>query len=80
MSIPLEVKEEIARFFERLYHSDPFPRPTLEAIIFASMPVSLRVWLEREFEEEEIKEALLDCEGNKASGPDGFNFIFVCAA
>ena len=29
-------------------------------------------WLERPFEEVEIKRAIQDCDGNKALGPDGF--------
>ena len=32
--------------------------------------------LEREFEKEEIIEALKEAEGDKASGPDGFTMAF----
>lgn len=32
--------------------------------------------LVREFTEEEIKDAIWDCEGSKSPGPDGFNLKF----
>lgn len=33
-----------------------------------------RTWLEKEFSEEEIKEAVWDCGSDKTPGPDGLNF------
>jgi hypothetical protein len=33
--------------------------------------------LDSQFTPEEIEEAVSQCEGNKAPGPDGFNFIFI---
>ena len=30
-------------------------------------------WLERPFDEEEVKEAVFDCDGSKTPGPDGFS-------
>lgn len=35
----------------------------------------LQAYVEREFEEEEVKVVLLDCGGVKDPGPDGFNFL-----
>jgi hypothetical protein len=37
-------------------------------------------WLEREFEEEEVRKVVMALEGDKASGPDGFSIAFfqVC--
>lgn len=32
--------------------------------------------LTRYFSEEEVKQAIWDCEGSKSPGPDGFNFTF----
>lgn len=40
-------------------------------------PVEMQTWLEREFEEEEVAEALMECGGDKATGPDGFYFAFI---
>lgn len=38
------------------------------------------MWLERDFEEEEIALALSDCVGNKAPSLDGFIFSSIRAA
>ncbi|XP_057793325.1 uncharacterized protein LOC131009943 [Salvia miltiorrhiza] len=38
---------------------------------------SAREWLDRPFSEEEIKEAVWNCDGGKSPGPDGFNFLFM---
>ena len=32
-------------------------------------------WLQRPFEELEIKSAVFECDGNKAPGPDGFPLV-----
>ena len=32
----------------------------------------LSSWIERPFTEDEVKDAIFDCDGNKAPGPDGF--------
>ena len=37
-SVPEEVKEEIACYFEKLYASDAFLRPTLERCLSLSFP------------------------------------------
>lgn len=35
--------------------------------------------MERVFEDEQIKNAIMECGSDKASGPDGFNFCFIKA-
>lgn len=52
---------------------------SLEGVVFPEIEVNLKVWLERDFEEE-VSIALVDCAGDKALGPDDFNFIFVKVA
>lgn len=79
-SDPIEVKEEIANYFERLYPSDNLPRPSLEGVAFPSIPPSLMIWLERDFEEEDVRVALAECGGDKAPGRDGLNFSFIHVA
>lgn len=50
---------------------------TFESIIFPSISESLKVWMEKKFEEEE-KVALAECRDDKALGSDGCNFfLFV---
>lgn len=74
------LKEGIAQFFKKLYSNEYMVRPTLDGIEFHLNQKDLTVWLEREFEEEEISKALPDCGGEKAPGPEGFNFTFIKAA
>ena len=77
---PAEIKEEIVSFFESLYCKDDFVRPTLDGIDFLVIQDDLKSCLERDFEDEEIGTALSECAGDKAPGPDGFNFSFIKSA
>lgn len=74
------IKKEIVNLFEKLYQRADFPRPTLEGLSFPTISPSSKIWLEREFKEEEIKVALSKCGGDKVPGPDGFNFSFIHVA
>lgn len=40
------------------------------------MSEEVREWLERSVTEEEVKEEVWDCDGNKSPGPDGFTLEF----
>ena len=48
----------------------------IDGIEWQPIPVFLAEWLERPFEEEEVKKAIFECDGNKAPGPDGFSLEF----
>ena len=76
---PNEVKEKVVQFFEDFYKSDAGARPKLDDLSFPSISSDKQTWLEREFEEEEVYRALDECDGDKAPGPDGFNFSFIKA-
>lgn len=76
----VEIKEEIANFYEELYSSETIIRQTLNSIyIFFLQSMQNKVWMERSFDEE-VNIALVDCVGDKAPGPDGFIFNFIKAA
>lgn len=77
---PMEIKEEIANYFEKLYSSNKFLRLQLEGLAFLVMSDESRIWLERDFEEEEIFSTMTDCGDDKAPSPDGFNFSFIRTA
>lgn len=51
----------------------------MDGLPFNTILANLGVSMEREFEEE-VKHALLDCGGDKAPRPNGFNFAFIKAA
>ena len=48
-----------------------------EGLQFNSLNDLQKSKLVERFTDEEIKRAVWDCEGNKSSGPDGFNFSFI---
>ena len=51
-------------------------RPTIDGLDFACLDEDERYSLEREFEKEEILEALMEAEGDKAPRPNGFTMAF----
>ncbi|KAK3189706.1 hypothetical protein Dsin_029267 [Dipteronia sinensis] len=78
-SDPSDVKEEVANYFEMLYRNVPWKRPTIRNLPLKKISAADREALEGKFTKEEVREALSSCDGNKAPGPDGFNFNFIKA-
>ena len=74
-----DIVPEIVRFYESLY-SDEVPEILgFEGVEWGGIDTFLSDWLERPFNEEEIKEAVFECDGSKAPGPDGYSMA-VCQA
>ena len=46
----IEVKNEIARFFEELYKGESVKRAKFDGLSFPKIPDEVHIWLEREFE------------------------------
>ena len=67
-----DIVREITGFFQKLYQTKGMRFRGIEGIDWQPIPQHLAKWLERPLDEEEIKKAILDCDGNKALGPDGF--------
>ncbi|XP_021907740.1 protein NRDE2 homolog [Carica papaya] len=59
--------------FQSLYTKDVHYRPKLDHLCFDKVGEPARRLLESEFAKGEIYSCLKDCDGDKASGPDGFN-------
>ncbi|XP_058775087.1 uncharacterized protein LOC131649341 [Vicia villosa] len=66
-----EVKFHIQEHFERCFKEPCKSRPIPDGIIFKRLEVDADAWLERPFTSEEIKDAVWNCDGCKALGPDG---------
>ena len=71
-----DVTNQVVDFYKRLYQEPEAWRPTIDGLEFACLDEIERAMLEREFEKEEIIEALKEAEGDKAPGPDGFTMAF----
>ena len=70
------VTDQVVDFYKRLYQEPEAWRPTIDGLEFACLDEIERSMLKREFEKEEIIEALKEAEGYKAPGPDGFTMAF----
>ena len=70
------VMDQVVDFYKRLYQEPKAWRPTIDGLEFACLDEIERAMLEREFEKEEIIEALKEAEGDKAPGPNGFTMAF----
>lgn len=77
LSKPNEVKLAVFHFFRNLYSHQNRPRASCSKLEFSRLKSSSSAALEFPFSAEEIKAAVWDCDGNKAPGPDGINFLFI---
>jgi len=69
------IKESITQYYSNL-HTESAPwRPSLDGLKFTCLDSSEAVWLQKPFQEE-IFQAWLSMEVDKASGPDGFTIAF----
>ncbi|MCI08316.1 LINE-1 reverse transcriptase like, partial [Trifolium medium] len=74
-----EVKGVIKNHFEHNFTERSFHRLVLNGIEFDKLSQADNVLLTDRFTEEEVREAIWSCDGNKSPGPDGFNFNFLKA-
>uniref|UniRef100_A0A2N9GEX2 Reverse transcriptase domain-containing protein n=1 Tax=Fagus sylvatica TaxID=28930 RepID=A0A2N9GEX2_FAGSY len=74
-----EIRDHISQFYEQLYKENGYRRPMLDGIQFTSISEEEAAWLDRPFEESEIVHVVQGCNGDKASGPDGFSLAFFPA-
>lgn len=70
---PGMIKQAVASHFKYLFTEDWKSRPKSSGLFDSISPTDSSELLEAEFLEDEIWEAIKDCEGNKAPRPDGFN-------
>lgn len=71
------VKNEIRRFFQQKFQESNIRRPRMEGLAFAQLSRVDADTLEMPFTVEEILDVVKEFDGNKCSGPDGFNFNFI---
>lgn len=73
----LEVmKENICDFYKKLYTQLCGYKPRLARVEFKRVEEEKAQSLERPFTREEVKNAVMDSDGDKAPGPDGFTLAF----
>ncbi|XP_048493141.1 uncharacterized protein LOC104908756 [Beta vulgaris subsp. vulgaris] len=74
------IKSEAVSYFQKIFQEDVKNRPKFENLEFQQLLPSQRDMLCEPFSYDEIDAAVASCDGNKAPGPDGFNFNFVKTA
>ena len=70
------IEEGIVWFYKSLYSEDKHIRPHPDVLNFSKISEDKAGWLERPFEEVEIFGVVMDFDGDKAPGPDGFPMMF----
>ncbi|WJX38360.1 hypothetical protein P8452_26031 [Trifolium repens] len=73
---PSRIREEIVSHFTKHFSEEVWDRPTLDGLTFPTISEDEVELLCRPFEEVEIKDCIVNSDGNKSPGPDGFNFEF----
>jgi hypothetical protein len=74
-AIKNEVKDHFSKHFSEVWENRPF----LHGITFNSLSSEDNELLLSPFDEEEVKDTIWSCDGNKSPGPDGFNLNFFKA-
>ncbi|GKV29208.1 hypothetical protein SLEP1_g38154 [Rubroshorea leprosula] len=72
-----KIKEEIATHFEKMFMEEDWVRLTLQGLHFKQLSVEQNEALTAQFEEEEVRRVIWECDSSKAPGSDGFNFNFI---
>ncbi|CAL5184996.1 unnamed protein product [Lathyrus oleraceus] len=72
-----DVKETARKFFEARFIEPDRCIHGLENLEFNTLNEEDRQFLEEKFPEEEIKESIWDCDGDRSPDPGGFNLDFL---
>jgi hypothetical protein len=72
----VEIQEHIVQYYNKLYFEQCSWRPRVDGLSFLSIDADESIWLEREFEENEMWDVVRDLNGDKAPRPDGFTMAF----
>jgi hypothetical protein len=71
-----EIQARIVAFYNNLFTESRVRRPTLDNLPFPAIDGAEAKCLEKAFSEEEVFEAVMNMNGDKAPGSDGFSLAF----
>lgn len=72
-----EVKQGIQEHFSELYRNNMENRPIIREVEYKMIDMKDNEALTTEFNMDEIKSSVWDCDNTKSSGPDDLNFGFI---
>ncbi|GAU30605.1 hypothetical protein TSUD_62250 [Trifolium subterraneum] len=73
------IKSEAIDHYSKLFSEEWLQRPFLQGINFKTLSADDNAFLLEPFAEDEVRETIWSCDGNKSPGPDGFNINFLKA-
>lgn len=71
-----QLEVEMMSIFKKLYSTNDKQRQRIHGLDWGCILEKRMSWLERPFEEKEIKRAILECSKYRAFGPNRYNFAF----
>ncbi|XP_022014172.1 uncharacterized protein LOC110913658 [Helianthus annuus] len=74
---PISIKQHFYEFYSQLFAEPMLNRPPIHSTPAGYLSHEDGVSLTRPFSLTEIKDAVWECDGDRAPGPDGFNFKFL---
>jgi hypothetical protein len=74
---PDDIRQAVVSFFRNHFSSVPWQRPNIDGILFPVLSFEENQQLVSPFQMEEIEHVILNSDGNKSPGSDGFNFSFL---
>ncbi len=74
---PSTIRTEAKKLFQNRFEATKDLGVRLDAVEFKSLSISDNLSMLEGFSEEQIRDAVWQCEGSKSPEPDGFNFNFL---
>jgi hypothetical protein len=74
-----KIGEHVVKFYQKLFTEQCRWRPMVDDISYDSVLEFEASWLERAFEEEDVRKVVSAKKGDKALGPEGFSMAFFQA-
>lgn len=72
-----QLKRKLKKYYSKVFAEASWCIPVLDGIEFQQLNTTQNSELTMPFTLEELEDAVWSCDGNKAPGPDGFNFSFI---
>ena len=70
------ITSHIIDYFQNIYSNNRRVKPSVDNLQFSTISREAAIWLEEEFQEEEVRTAVFNLASDKALGPDGFPISF----
>lgn len=71
-----KISNHVPSFYKDLFSKEEWVRPSLDNLEFSMIDEASASWLEKNFDEEEVKAAVFELRGDKALDPNGFPIAF----